>query len=224
MNWGAWIVVLGLPAVLAAAACGDDDAASSPTDAGLTDAPRYPTDSAQTGDDGDTNPGDAGSLIDASGDASIDAGDWSEAGSCNTLIGTAPLVERMFVAQNLPTLHGGAFDPGTYELTSEEEFTGPGGAVGGAGDYFADTWVVTSTADAGLFDLEEAQAGRTDGGVGRGRVTETLAFSPGKATFDRSCPTPAFSLDFQYETSGAGAGATFKYTLGAPRIYTMTKQ
>jgi len=167
---------------------------------------------------------DSGPASDA-GPPMFDAGDWSEAGICNALVGSAPFVERRFVVGNLPPPTGGSLDPGTYELTSLDEYTGDGGATGGTGEFTSDTWVIAMT-DAGAFEVQRAEAMVTDAGLGKGRSTFALTLNGGvSATFFPQCPSsPIGSIDLVYGANGMGPGATFKYTLGAPRIYTMTKQ
>jgi hypothetical protein len=155
----------------------------------------------------------------------FDAGDWSEAGICNVLVGSAPFVERRFVAGNLPSPTGGSLDPGTYELTSLDEYTGDGGATGGSGEFTSDTWVIAAT-DAGAFEVQRAEAMVTDAGLGKGRSSFALTLNGGvSATEYPQCPSsPIGSIDFVYSAHGTDPGATFAYTLSAPRIYTMTRQ
>lgn len=218
----AWIFVSA--SVAGVVACSTDDA-TTPNDSGVdvvADGRAVQNDGSVT-DDGSVGT-DSGQVSDA-GPPIFDAGDWSEAGICNALVGSAPLVERRFVAGNLPPPTGGSLDPGTYELTSLDEYTGDGGPTGGSGEFTSDTWVIAAT-DAGAFEVQRAEAMITDAGLGKGRSSLGLTLNGGvSATFFPQCPSsPIGSIDFTYGANGTGSGATFKYTLGAPRIYTMTKQ
>ncbi|MGH7280798.1 MAG: hypothetical protein ACRELY_04690 [Polyangiaceae bacterium] len=209
--------------IAAASACSTDDT-TAPDDGGSD----VHVDGRVGSNDSGANDGapniDSGMSND-SGTPTFDAGDWSEAGSCNALVGSAPFVERRFVAANQPPPTGGSLDPGTYELTSINDYTGDGGVTGGSGEFTSDTWII-ATVDAGLFEIQRAEAMVTDAGLGKGRSSIGLTLNGGiSATFYPQCPSsPIGSIDFIYSASGTGAGATFEYTLSAPRIYTMTKQ
>ncbi len=53
--------------------------------------------------------------------------------ACNALANAGPTVQPENVAQAAPTPAGGTFSDGTYYLTAESYYTGPGGASGPAG-------------------------------------------------------------------------------------------
>lgn len=218
----AWIFASALIGV--AAACSTDDTAA-PDDGGSSDVHL----DSRVGLN-DASAGDAASNIDSgmpldSGTPTFDAGEWSEAGTCNALIGSAPFVERRFVAANIPSPTGGSLEPGTYELTSINEYTGDGGVTGGSGEFMSDTWIITAV-DAGVFEIQRAEAVVNDAGLGKGRSSDGLTLNGGiSATFYPQCPSsPIGSIDFTYSASSTDGGATFEYTLSAARIYTMTKQ
>jgi len=182
----------------------------------------------------DSGGDDAAFVPDAAPDAgSYDAADtssddWSEAGSCNTLISTAPFLPVVPVAQPLPAMTGGNVDPGTYDLTKIEFFMGADGDAGPPTDSRSQTWRIGPAVDAGLA-LEVAAASRdVSGNVGRGRTSGTLVPAVGPpfvARLTRSCPAAGLAADVEYTASGTGAGATFEYTfVSYPILYTFTKR
>ncbi|MDB5213509.1 MAG: hypothetical protein JWO86_1436 [Myxococcaceae bacterium] len=207
-------------------ACGGSgDAAVVIADGGSEDARQRPA--PDSGDDTAFVP-DAARDTGSYDAAATSSDEWSEAGTCNTLISTAPFLPVVPVAQPLPAMTGGNVDPGTYELTKIELFMGADGDAGPPTDSRSQTWRIGPAVDAGLA-LEVAGASRdVNGNVGRGRTSGSLVPAIGPpflARLTRSCPAPAVATDVGYSASGTGPGALFAYTFGSyPILYTFTKR
>ena len=163
------VSVIALGGFGATAACGASGNGAPPTgDAGRADTSQRPA--PDSSDDEPSPPRDAATPRDA--EAALD--DWSDAGTCNSLITTAPFLPVVSVAQPLPPMTGGDVDPGTYELTKLEFFMGADGDAGPPTDLRSQTWRVGPAVDGGLA-LEVAGASRDiNGAVGRGRASFVL--------------------------------------------------
>jgi hypothetical protein len=159
-----WICVLALGLAIG---CGDDD----------------------VGDDDDDDIVD----IDAGGGDSIDASDFvvpdagprpdaappPDAPQCNGLANSASEIERTQVASNAPAAAGGTIPEGTFELTSDTVYTGPGGETGGTGV----TRQVTMALSAGG-TLEVVQL---NSGV-QARRSFTISTASTDLTLSQTCP------------------------------------
>jgi len=118
---------------------------------------------------------------------------------CNTVANDAPLVQGAKVAQTMPAPAGGTFAAGTYHLTSQIYYSGPGGDLVTPGTCLKVTAVVVPGATPDAVDLQEALA---------------------------ACAMPDMHLDLHLTTNGTAAAfsrlcpgqfpvGTFGYTAGA---------
>jgi hypothetical protein len=107
--------------VLVVPACSSSSSPSSPSDGGS---------GADAVSEGATPPEAEAGGNDASN--SEDAGDADDGGPtvCNTLVNAGQPVTATQVAEVAPAFQGGTVVDGTYTLTSQTIYTGPGGATG----------------------------------------------------------------------------------------------
>ncbi|HEX7665544.1 MAG TPA: hypothetical protein VF407_13555, partial [Polyangiaceae bacterium] len=200
---------------------GDPADAAAPSDASVVDTGSSPSDG---GNADAATITDAGTPIDASPfGPDIDAGDWSVAGNCNSLVSTAAWVETKWVAADYPAFTGGAIDPGTYVLRKSIDFTGAGGDAGGTGELTTAT-ITVSPPDGGSYSMEFAGADfLDDGGTRTTRTSVTLTPNGTQLQYNQTC-TARFALSRDYDATGSGPGATLQFGRGGEFVDTFQKK
>ncbi len=101
--------------------------------------------------------------------------------ACVSYANTAPTITLTKVAAALPAPTGGTIMAGTYHLTEEIEYTGPGGAVGSMAGVYNQTHQLTATTWSAVVDVPAAGL----------HLDSTATYTVSGTTFTptKTCPT-----------------------------------
>ncbi|MCA9620483.1 MAG: hypothetical protein KC731_15785 [Myxococcales bacterium] len=143
-----------------------------------------------------------------------DGGAGGEMMTCADQDNAAAVVEAVYVAEDMPMPLGGKIREGTYHLTEQLRYTGPGGMAGPAGAMWHETVIWSATEVRSVLDAYDGMGERRltfayDLGAGTGTITMTVI-----------CPSPLnvpwtsyTATDTQMTLYAEGVKTAWIYTL-----------